>query len=133
MPSRVTGTSTWPPRAYSSPGPNSVLFEGKDFRPWPRTTESRNGSRMLNVDSLEAGYGPMQVLWQPSLEVRAGSITSLLGPNGVGKSTFLLTVLGSLEPWGGTITFLHDLQRTPMILLLSLSSVKNLLATFPTV
>lgn len=60
---------------------------------------------MLNVDKLEAGYGPMQVLWQPGLEVRAGSITSLLGPNGVGKSTFLLTVLGSLEPWGGTITF----------------------------
>jgi ABC-type branched-subunit amino acid transport system ATPase component len=41
---------------------------------------------MLKVESLESGYGPMQVLWQPSLEVRKGSITSLLGPNGVGKS-----------------------------------------------
>jgi branched-chain amino acid transport system ATP-binding protein len=47
----------------------------------------------------------MQVLWKPSLEVKKGSITSLLGPNGVGKSTLLRTVLGSVEPWGGEITY----------------------------
>jgi branched-chain amino acid transport system ATP-binding protein len=60
---------------------------------------------MLRVENLESGYGPMQVLWQPSLEVKKGSITSLLGPNGVGKSTLLRTVLGSVEPWGGKITY----------------------------
>ena len=60
---------------------------------------------MLKVENLESGYGPMQVLWQPSLEVKKGSITSLLGPNGVGKSTLLRTVLGSVEPWGGEITY----------------------------
>lgn len=60
---------------------------------------------MLKVENLESGYGTMQVLWKPSLEVKKGSITSLLGPNGVGKSTLLLTVLGSVEPWGGKIIY----------------------------
>jgi branched-chain amino acid transport system ATP-binding protein len=60
---------------------------------------------MLTVEDLESGYGPMQVLWKPSLKVEKGSITSLLGPNGVGKSTLLLTVLGSVEPWGGKISY----------------------------
>jgi branched-chain amino acid transport system ATP-binding protein len=60
---------------------------------------------MLKVENLESGYGPMQVLWQPSLEVKKGGITSLLGPNGVGKSTLLRTVLGSVQPWAGKITY----------------------------
>ena len=66
---------------------------------------------MLRVENLEAGYGPMQVLWQPSLEVKKGSITSLLGPNGVGKSTLLFSILGSIEPWGGKI-FYEDEEIT---------------------
>jgi branched-chain amino acid transport system ATP-binding protein len=66
---------------------------------------------MLKVESLESGYGPMQVLWQPSLEVRKGSITSLLGPNGVGKSTLLHTILGSVPPWGGKVIY-EDLDVT---------------------
>ena len=60
---------------------------------------------MLRIENLESGYGPMQVLWQPSLRVEAGTITSLLGPNGAGKSTLLRTVLGSIEPWGGKVFF----------------------------
>jgi len=69
---------------------------------------------MLRVENLEAGYGPMQVLWGPSLDVAGGSITALLGPNGVGKSTFLLSVLGSIEPWGGRILFANEeITRLP--------------------
>lgn len=60
---------------------------------------------MLKVENLESGYGAMQVLWQPSLEVKQGTITSLLGPNGVGKSTLLWTILGSVKPWKGTILY----------------------------
>lgn len=60
---------------------------------------------MLKVENLESGYGPMQVLWQPSLEVQKGRITALLGPNGAGKTTTLMTILGSVEPWGGKITY----------------------------
>ncbi len=69
---------------------------------------------MLNIKALESGYGAMQVLWQPSLEVRAGTITSLLGPNGAGKSTLLATVLGSVRPWSGTIIYRHaDITSLP--------------------
>jgi branched-chain amino acid transport system ATP-binding protein len=60
---------------------------------------------MLRVEDLESGYGPMQVLWKPSLDVKKGSITALLGPNGAGKSTLLNTVLGSVEPWDGKIIY----------------------------
>lgn len=60
---------------------------------------------MLKVVELESGYGPMQVLWKPSLEAKHGSITSLLGPNGVGKSTFLNTVFGSIQPWRGKVFY----------------------------
>jgi branched-chain amino acid transport system ATP-binding protein len=60
---------------------------------------------MLGVENIESGYGSMQVLWQPSLEAKRGSLTCLLGPNGVGKTTLLRTVLGSVEPWGGRIIY----------------------------
>ncbi|MDZ7697158.1 MAG: ATP-binding cassette domain-containing protein [Deltaproteobacteria bacterium] len=66
---------------------------------------------MLQVTELESGYGPMQVLWKPSLEVKKGSITSLLGPNGVGKSTLLMTVFGSIQPWSGQILY-RDMDVT---------------------
>lgn len=69
---------------------------------------------MLKVEDLESGYGPMQVLWKPSLEVKAGSITSILGPNGVGKTTLLNTILGAVEPTGGKITYEgRDITHTP--------------------
>jgi len=60
---------------------------------------------MLKVSELESGYGPMQVLWKPSLHVKKGTITSLLGPNGAGKSTLLMTVFGSIQPWSGHIVY----------------------------
>ena len=69
---------------------------------------------MLRVENLESGYGSMQVLWKPSLEVTKGSITSLLGPNGVGKTTLLKTILGSVEPSGGRIIYEErDITRLP--------------------
>lgn len=60
---------------------------------------------MLKAENIESGYGPMQVLWGPSVHVKAGTITSLLGPNGAGKSTLLWTLLGSVMVRNGTITF----------------------------
>jgi len=51
---------------------------------------------MLELRMLETGYGPMQVLWGPDLVVDAGSMTSLLGPNGACKSALLWTILGAV-------------------------------------
>lgn len=76
--------------------------------------EGKDSNSMLSLVNLESGYGPMQVLWKISLEVKKGSITSLLGPNGVGKSTLLSTVLGSVEPWGGKIIYEdEEITRLP--------------------
>jgi branched-chain amino acid transport system ATP-binding protein len=69
---------------------------------------------MLSIKELEAGYGPMQVLWKPSLHVEQGSVTSILGPNGAGKTTLLKAVFGSIAPWRGTVEYEGaDVTRTP--------------------
>jgi branched-chain amino acid transport system ATP-binding protein len=69
---------------------------------------------MLSVKELESGYGPMQVLWKPSIDVKKGTITSLLGPNGAGKSTMLATIFGSLEPWRGEVNYKgQDITTVP--------------------
>lgn len=69
---------------------------------------------MLEVTKLNAGYDAMQVLWGPSLRVAAGSITSLLGPNGVGKSTLLRSIMGWTRITAGSVSYLgQDVTRMP--------------------
>jgi branched-chain amino acid transport system ATP-binding protein len=60
---------------------------------------------LLEVASLAAGYGHVQVIWDVSLTVGEGEIVSLIGNNGAGKTTSLLAVAGLLRPWGGEVSF----------------------------
>ena len=60
---------------------------------------------LLAVDDLQAGYGETQVLDGVSLTVGDGEIVSLIGRNGVGKTTTLRSILGSLTPTAGRISF----------------------------
>jgi len=60
---------------------------------------------LLRVRDLNVGYGEVQVLWDVSLEVRAGEIVALVGANGAGKSTLLSTISGLLQPLSGSIEF----------------------------
>ncbi|MFS8050242.1 ABC transporter ATP-binding protein [Rhizobium sp. BR 314] len=60
---------------------------------------------MLTLDKLEAGYGQARVLFGMSLEAKAGEIISLIGRNGMGKSTTVKSIMGMLKPTGGTIRF----------------------------
>ncbi len=53
---------------------------------------------MLQLEHVDAGYGPIQVLWDVSLEAKKGQITVIIGPNGAGKSTLLKVVNGLLPP-----------------------------------
>ena len=69
---------------------------------------------MLRVNELESGYGPMQILWELSLEASRGCITSLLGPNGAGKTTLLRTIFGSIQPWRGKVVYEdRDVTKSP--------------------
>ncbi len=58
---------------------------------------------MLEVSGLVAGYGEAIVLRDVSLRARAGEVTCVLGPNGVGKTTLLRAVTGLVRPSAGRI------------------------------
>jgi len=60
---------------------------------------------LLEVNDITSGYEGVQVLWGVNLRLEAGKLTTLVGSNGVGKTTLLSTVMGLLRPWQGTVTF----------------------------
>jgi branched-chain amino acid transport system ATP-binding protein len=60
---------------------------------------------MLEVRGLQAGYGQSQVLFDVALEVRAGEVVTLLGRNGMGKTTTVRAIMGLNPPRGGAIGF----------------------------
>jgi branched-chain amino acid transport system ATP-binding protein len=60
---------------------------------------------MLAVEALEAAYGQSQVLFGVTLGVNAGEVVTLLGRNGMGKTTTVHTIMGIVRPKAGTVTF----------------------------
>ena len=60
---------------------------------------------MLAVDNIDAHYGSSQVLFGVSLEVNEGEVVTLLGRNGMGKTTTVRTLMGLKRASNGTITF----------------------------
>jgi branched-chain amino acid transport system ATP-binding protein len=60
---------------------------------------------MLKVENLSAHYGGIHALQGVCLEVPDGSIVSLIGANGAGKSTMLKAIVGLVKPSGGAVTW----------------------------
>lgn len=60
---------------------------------------------LLQLESVDVFYGPLQALQDVNIEIAEGEIVCLLGGNASGKSTTMKTVLGLLEPARGAITF----------------------------
>ena len=60
---------------------------------------------MIEVSSLNQSYGQSQVLWDLSLRIEAGCSVSLMGRNGVGKTTLLKCLMGLLPVDSGTIIY----------------------------
>lgn len=60
---------------------------------------------LLSCQALEAGYGASQVLFGIHLQIAAGEVVSLLGRNGMGKSTTIKALVGALRPTAGSIHF----------------------------
>ncbi len=61
--------------------------------------------KLLEVDSINAGYGKAQILFDVSLTVKKAKVTGLMGPNGSGKSTVLKTIFGLSRLYSGSILY----------------------------
>lgn len=59
---------------------------------------------LLKVEHLDVFYKDFQAIYDISLDIKEGSITSIIGANGAGKSTLLNTIMGINKPKAGTIT-----------------------------
>ena len=60
---------------------------------------------MIDLQSVSAGYGELQILYDVSINVQQGEIVALVGANGAGKSTLIKTITGMLPISSGQIVF----------------------------
>ena len=60
---------------------------------------------MLKVSELTAHYGASQALFDVNLELKMGQVATLLGRNGMGKTTTIHAIMGLVTPSQGSITF----------------------------
>lgn len=74
---------------------------------------------MLELQAVNTYYGVIQALHDVSLHVDDGEIVTLIGANGAGKSTTLMTICGIQHPRSGSITFngkpIHELQPNEIV------------------
>jgi branched-chain amino acid transport system ATP-binding protein len=69
---------------------------------------------LLAVESFCAGYGPIEVLKDVSIEVGSGEIVALIGANGAGKTSTLMGISGCLRARSGRVVWEgREIQRQP--------------------
>lgn len=80
-----------------------------------KTTDKQNlPEPMLSVEGLHAYYGSSHVLHGVNLRVEAGQVVTLLGRNGMGKTTTLRGILGLTPPRSGKVRFMgRDITHLP--------------------
>ena len=92
------------------------------------------GEVLLEVSNIETYYGPIMAIRGVSFAVPAGSIVTILGANGAGKTTILKTVCGVMDPQKGTVSFAgREIQRMDpdRVMRLGLSHVPEGREVFP--
>lgn len=69
---------------------------------------------LLQIENLQAAYGRSQVLFGVNLEVYSGTVVSLLGRNGMGKTTTIRSLLGITQASSGKVRFSgQEVQQWP--------------------
>jgi branched-chain amino acid transport system ATP-binding protein len=69
---------------------------------------------VLEIENLHAGYGPSQVLFDLSMKVEGGEIVSIIGRNGVGKTSTIKAIMGLIDIVSGSIRFEStEISRLP--------------------
>lgn len=69
-------------------------------------TKPSSSERIIDVAELWAGYGATPILQGVTMSVSRGEIVGVIGRNGVGKSTLMRCLIGLLQTWRGTISFM---------------------------
>ena len=67
---------------------------------------------LLDVDGIETCYGLSQVLFGLSLSIKAGEMVSLMGRNGMGKTTTIRSIMGMTGARAGSIRFAGEEVRS---------------------
>ena len=67
--------------------------------------ERQSGNEVLNIHSLSIGYEELPVSEEITLRLTRGDSVALVGPNGIGKSTLLKTIMNKLPPLKGDIQY----------------------------
>jgi branched-chain amino acid transport system ATP-binding protein len=71
-------------------------------------------SVVLETRGVDAGYGDVTVVRDLDLRVESGEVVALLGRNGAGKTTSLLTLAGALRPLAGDVSFMGVPDRSSL-------------------
>src|SRR3989442_14514451 len=90
---------------------------------------------LLQVDSLHAGYGEMEILHGVSMTLDEGELVTIIGPNGAGKSTLVKAMFGLIRPTGGRVEFRgKDITGSAPrdLVMMGLGYVPQTSNTFPT-
>jgi ATP-binding cassette subfamily F protein 3 len=69
------------------------------------TIEKQSGNDVLTVDSVSIGYDEKKIAEAISFRITRGESIALVGPNGIGKSTLLKTIVQKLKPLEGDIRY----------------------------
>src|ERR1700753_1923914 len=76
---------------------------------------------MLELRSVDAGYGTFQALFGVNLDVRPGEAVGVIGPNGAGKTTLMRVISGLIRPSKGSVSMQGtDVLATPAHRIVSL-------------
>lgn len=85
--------------------------EESDWRRLVTSRTSHDGTPVVELRGVEAGYGPRQVLDRIDLAIHEGEFIALVGDNGCGKTTLARVLAGLLRPRGGSIRWRGDHVR----------------------
>ncbi|MFI3283005.1 MAG: urea ABC transporter ATP-binding subunit UrtE [Rikenellaceae bacterium] len=61
--------------------------------------------KLLEIENLHAAYGQSAILWGVDMSAEDGKVTTIMGRNGVGKTTLMRTIMGLVKTTEGNITF----------------------------
>ena len=71
----------------------------------------KSNTPIFIAKEITAGYGEQVIIRNINLELYKSTITTIIGPNGCGKSTFLKSVSGIINPFEGNV-FINDVEVT---------------------